>query len=220
MNADEPLCAPGSTRDDREPRGDLDDRAGALLERAAQGDRDAMLGLYDLLGPVLRAVALRVTSDPADAEDVLQDALVRAWSEAERFDRARGSAMTWLVTLTRNRAIDVVRARRRRNSRADEGAQLAAVGLFDTGTQPATDPEERASHTQRAAAVRAALAALSHEQRAVLDLAYFQGLSHSEIATALAQPLGTVKTRILLAVRKLRAHLEAYDERAEKSAAE
>lgn len=190
------------------------DSVEALLERAAQSDRGAMLELYDRVGPVLRAVALRVTSDRAEAEDVVQDALLRAWREATHFDRARGSAMTWLVTLTRNRAIDAVRARRRRDDRAGEGALLAEAGLFEVGTQPESTPEEATIGAERAVAVRAALGSLTRDQRAVLDLAYFHGMSHSEIAAALSQPLGTVKTRILQAVRKLREQLATHGDRA------
>jgi len=173
-----------------------------------------MLALYDRAGPLLRAVALRVTSDRVEAEDVVQDVLLRAWREAAHFDRAKGSGLTWLVTLTRNRAIDAVRARRRRDDRAGEGALLAEAGLFEVGTQSVATPEEASAVAERAVAVRHALATLTRDQRAALDLAYFHGMSHSEIAAALAQPLGTVKTRILQAVRKLREQLGTHDDRA------
>ena len=95
-------------------RGEQED----LLERVAAGDRAALVRLYDGVGGTLMAVAVRVTGTRPDAEEVVQDTFLRAWREAGSFDRARGSALAWLVTLTRNRAIDVVRARRRRASRA------------------------------------------------------------------------------------------------------
>ena len=166
----------------------------AILERAARGDRTALLELYDRYAPALMAVAYRITGGRAEAEDVVQDAMLRAWRDAASFDRARGSATSWLMTMTRNRAIDVVRARKRRDVHAtneppDDGATVQS-------------PELEVSTAERAAAVRLALDSLTEDQRAVLDLAYFSGLSHSEIASRLGEPLGTVKTRIAAAVRR------------------
>jgi RNA polymerase sigma-70 factor (ECF subfamily) len=171
-----------------------------LLERVARGERAALLALYDRVSATLMAVALRVTGTRSEAEEVVQDAFMRAWREAPSFDRARGSALAWLITLTRNRSIDVVRSRRRRALHEDEAA----------GAEPpevAPGPELALVDSERAAAVRLALETLRPEQRAVLELAYFSGLSHSEIAARLSQPLGTVKTRILQAVRHLRERL-------------
>ncbi len=171
-----------------------------LLERVAAGDRAALVVLYDGVSGTLMAVALRVTGSRAEAEEVVQDAFMRAWREAGSFDRGRGSALAWLVTLTRNRAIDVVRSRKRRATHEDESAETES-------REPTVTPEGAVADAERAAAVRLALETLRPEQRAVLDLAYFSGLSHSEIAERLDQPLGTVKTRILQAVRHLREHL-------------
>lgn len=174
----------------------------AVLERAARGDTRALLELYDRFAPALMAVALRITGSRAEAEDVVQEAMTRAWREASTFDRGRGSAAAWLVTLTRNRAIDVVRSRRRREdhhkSEVESPPELGAT------------PEAEVSSAERAVAVRQAIAVLTADQRAVLDLAYFSGLSHSEIAEKLNQPLGTVKTRIAQAVRRLREELSRF----------
>jgi RNA polymerase sigma-70 factor (ECF subfamily) len=180
------------------------DAASAALERAGRGDRSAIMWLYDQYAPMLTAVALRITGSTAEAEEVVQDAMVRAWLEAGTFDRTRGSAGAWLVTLTRNRAIDVVRARgRRAHHEADAGDES------ELGATPLT-PERAMVESERATAVRSALAVLTEDQRRTLDLAYFSGLSHSEIAEQLGQPLGTVKTRIAQAVRRLREELARF----------
>ena len=171
------------------------------LERASKGDRSALMALYDRFAPSLMAVALRITGSSAEAEEVVQDAMTRAWLEAASFDRTRGSAAAWLVTLARNRAIDIVRARARR------ATHEVAAGATPVEAQPS--PEHEVVDAERARAVRRALASLTADQRSALDLAYFSGLSHSEIAERLGQPLGTVKTRIAQAVRRLRDEIAA-----------
>lgn len=175
---------------------DLED----LLTLIAGGDRAALLSLYDAASPALMAVAWRVTRVRSDAEEVVQDAFLRAWREAASFDGARGSALAWLVTLARNRALDVVRMRGRRSRHEGEAAEAEA-------RESSPGPERALVDVQRTRTVRDALASLGPDQRAALDLAYFGGLSHGEIAARLGLPLGTVKTRILLAVRHLRARL-------------
>jgi RNA polymerase sigma-70 factor (ECF subfamily) len=129
----------------------------------------------------------------------------RVWREAVTFDRARGTAAAWLVTLARNRAIDAVRARKRRRGHEDDLGRDEPVTL----DAPAS-PEASVVDAERSVAVRAALDTLRPEQRAVLELAYFGGLSHSEIAARLGQPLGTVKTRIAQAVKRLRDELARF----------
>lgn len=193
--------APEENRSEPAREGDAED----LLERVAKGDRAAVMALYDRFAPTLMAVALRVTGAHSEAEDVVQDAFARAWREAATFDRARGSAAAWLVTLARNRAIDAVRARKRRRGHEDDLVRDEPVAT----TAPAT-PEGSVVDAERAVAVRAALDTLRPEQRAVLELAYFSGLSHSEIAERLDQPLGTVKTRIAQAVKRLRDELARF----------
>ncbi len=179
----------------------------ATLERVARGDRDALVVLYDRYGPLLLGVAMRVVGNRSEGEDVVQDAFTRAWREASSFDRARGSAVAWLITLTRNRAIDVVRQRRRRVVREDTAEREADIAVL--GEAPAS-PEKMLVEAERSAAVRLALETLRDEQRRVLELAYFSGLSHSEIAERLGQPLGTVKTRIAQSVKRLREELARF----------
>ena len=186
-----------------EPARDPD--AEDLLDGVAGGDRGAVMALYDRFAPALMAVALRVTGSRAEAEDVLQDVFARVWREAATFDRARGTAAAWLVTLARNRAIDAVRARKRRRGHEDDLGRDEPVTL----DAPAS-PEATVVDAERSVAVRAALDTLRPEQRAVLELAYFGGLSHSEIAARLGQPLGTVKTRIAQAVKRLRDELARF----------
>ena len=176
-----------------------------LLERVARGERDALLALHDQLGPAMLAVALRVTRDRAVAEEVVQEALLAVWREAGAFDRARGSAASWLLTLGRNRAIDVLRARRRRTSLEDRSAEEPP--------EATPTPEQRSSEAERAAAVRVALSRLRPELRAALELAYYGGRSHSEIAADLNVPLGTIKTRIATAVKCLRDELAHLSQR-------
>ena len=187
---------------------DADHRHGdaeTLLERVALGEQDAVMVLYDRFSGAVLAVALRVTGNRAEAEDITQEVFARVWREATSFDRARGSAAAWIVTLTRNRAIDVVRSRSRRARHEDD--QTAEEPVV---TEAAATPEARVVDAQRAEAVRVALDALRPEQRQVIELAYFGGLSHSEIAERLQQPLGTVKTRIAQSVKRLRDALARF----------
>lgn len=176
-----------------------------LIEAAGRGDSAALIALYDRFAPTMLGLALRIVRSRSDAEDIVQDAFVRAWREAPSFDRSRGSAATWLATLTRNRAIDLLRAKGRKFKR---DAALATEA--DVGPSSAESPEHHVARGQRARAVHHAIAQLSQEQRQALELAYFGGLSHSEIAEVLDQPLGTVKTRLLTAAKKLREALAAH----------
>lgn len=193
--------APEESRSEPAREPDAED----LLDGVAGGDRGAVMALYDRFAPALMAVALRVTGSRAEAEDVLQDVFARVWREAATFDRARGTAAAWLVTLARNRAIDAVRARKRRRGHEDDLGRDEPVTL----DAPAS-PEASVVDAELSVAVRAALDTLRPEQRAVLELAYFGGLSHSEIAARLGQPLGTVKTRIAQAVKRLRDELARF----------
>lgn len=180
----------------------LDEQPDRLLERVARGERPALLALYDRLGPAMLAVALRVTRDRPAAEEVVQEAMLTVWREAPGFDRSRGSAAAWMLTLTRNRAIDVLRAQRRRGGYEQRSA--------DEVPEPVATPERASVEAERAVAVRAALGGLRAEQRVALELAYYRGLSHSEIAAELDLPLGTVKTRIALAAKSLRDALARF----------
>jgi len=172
-----------------------------LLARMAQGDGDALAELYDRYVRPVYSLAVRILRDGRDAEDVVQEVFTQAWRQASRYTAARGPAVAWLFTLTRSRAIDRLRARRARPDGASDDA--AATALIDAS--PAI--EHQLLSAEQVARVRAALDDLPLLQRVAIELAYFEGLSHVEIADRLEQPLGTVKTRIRLAMGKLRETL-------------
>lgn len=173
------------------------------LRRAAEGDQAGLTSLYDASSQLVFTVALRILDDRADAEEVALDVFSQVWRKAGDFDRDRGSLTSWLITLTRSRAIDRVRSRKETKRREEGGADLSA---FATAS---ASPEEDILAGQNRMRVRAAVAILPPEQREAIELAYFSGLSHSELASRLGQPLGTVKTRIRLGMMKLRSVLES-----------
>lgn len=179
-----------------------DQRWGDLIARTAHGDERALAALYDATGPTVYAVAMRILGDAAVAEEVTMDVFLQVWNQAERWDPARGAPLTWLATLARSRAID------RRRSGAAQRAQTDLVdGMLDA-PHGGPGPEEDAAVAERRRLVRGALEALQPTQRTALELAWFHGLSHVEIAARLGAPLGTVKTRIRTAMASLRDALE------------
>ncbi len=191
------------------PSADVTD--GALVARAAGGDERALGLLYDRYGAVLYAVAYRVVGGRADAEEVVVDAFAQVWRDAPRFEAGRGSVAGWLTTIARSRALDLVRARSRRERAV--GAAGAAADRQDA--PPAmgdllADPAASLDQDERRRQVRRALDGLSPSQRQAIELAYFEGLSQSEIAERLQQPLGTVKTRVRLGMEKLREALRPF----------
>jgi RNA polymerase sigma-70 factor (ECF subfamily) len=166
-----------------------------LLRRIARGDREALGTLYQALGGQALAVALRVLSSRSDAEEVLQDAFVEVWTRAKSYDVTRGGARAWVLAITRNRAIDRLRRR---------GAVARMVsGAASEPVAQGTTPLELVAERQARDKIQAALQGLSPEQRLVLELGYFEGLSQSEIAAKLDEPLGTIKTRVRAALQKL-----------------
>lgn len=180
-----------------------------LIFRAAGGDDTAIAELYDRHGGVLYAVAYRIVGGRADAEDVVVEAFAQAWRDATRFEAARGSVVAWLVMIARSRALDMVRARGRR----DRLTLSAAAG--EPESPPAMgarlpQPGEALDRAERREQVGQAMAALSPPQRESIELAFFEGLSHTEIAERLREPLGTVKTRVRLGMQKLRESLRPY----------
>lgn len=181
-------------------RGWTEDRAAdqAALARMAQGDGDAVAELYDRHARPIYSLALRILGDVTDAEDVVQDVFSQAWRQASRYNASRGAVAAWLLTLARSRAIDRLRAKRARPAGLTD--ERMADQLVDAS--PAVDSMVLSS--EQVSRVRAALDELPLLQRAALELAYFEGLTHAEIAVRLEQPLGTVKTRIRLAMLKLR----------------
>jgi len=160
----------------------------ALLTRLAAGDQQALGEFYDLYAGLVNGLALRILRDTSDAEDVVQEVFVQVWRQASRFDPSRGTPEAWLCTMARTRALDRLRRRVSRREEAEEQAP-APTGV---------------PRTEEGIAVRKALDGLSPEQRKALELAYYEGLTQSEIAERLGEPLGTVKTRIRTAMMRLR----------------
>lgn len=181
-----------------------------LIVRAARGDERAVSDLYDRYGGVLYAIAFRVTREAADAEEVVLEAFAQAWRKADSFESERGSVAAWLTTITRNRALDAVRARTRRYRTADLAQAHAEHDSVPAHGSWRPDPTFRVQHDERRRYINAALSELAEPQREVIELAYFSGLTQSEIALRLDQPLGTVKTRIRLGMEKLRESLHPY----------
>jgi RNA polymerase sigma-70 factor, ECF subfamily len=170
----------------------------AALARMARGDQDGLAELYDRHARPIYSLALRILQDPSDAEDVVQEVFSQAWQQAGRYDPSRGAVAAWLLTVARSRAIDRLRARRARpENLMDERAVLNIVDLGQA-------QDEQVLSAEQIARVRAALGDLPVLQRVAIELAYYEGLTHAEIAARLEQPLGTVKTRIRLALLKLR----------------
>lgn len=161
-------------------------------------DEQALASLYDRYGQSVYALALRVTGDAGAAEEISLDTFWQLWQQADRFDGSQGSLQNWLLTICRSRAIDRVRAR---------GAQKRTHAEDVTDVSSFRPPEEIAELSQRRSLVQQAMAQLSPDQRTALSLAYYEGLSHSQIAARLQEPLGTVKTRIRQAMGVLRRTL-------------
>ena len=176
--------------------------AEGLVARMAAGDHEALAGLYDRTCGLLYALALRILRNPADAEEVVHDAYARAWRNAGRYDAERGSVQTWLVLMTRSIAIDHIRS-----SRAAEDRTAPLEPVLDATPAPG-NPETDTVQSQRRHRIRQCLAQLPSEQRKVIELAFFSGYSHSELAARLGLPLGTLKTRIRLGLARLRFLLE------------
>lgn len=175
-----------------------------LLQRIAEGSLEAMASFYDQTSAPLFSVAVQILGDRSEAEEVIQDVFVQIWEKAGTFDSQLGSAFHWSLSIARHRSIDRVRARQRR-------ARLLAEfeGICDTEAASGTGPEESASVMEEARSVRAALKELPADQRQAIELAFFGGKTHLEIAAALREPLGTVKARIRRGLLKLRESLRA-----------
>ena len=168
-----------------------------LLQRVAEGDQSAFAALYDATSPAVFGTVLRVLRDRAQSEEVTQEVYLEAWRTAARFDPARGSARTWLVTMAHRRAVDRVRA-----------AQASAVrderaGLRDQ-QRPYDSVSEAVEQRLEREDVRRALGSLTAVQREAVALAYYGGRTHTEIAAELRLPLGTVKTRLRDGMIRLR----------------
>jgi RNA polymerase sigma-70 factor (ECF subfamily) len=180
-----------------------------LRDAALAGNTADFGAAYDQYAPVLYGLLLRVLRDPGDAQEILQETFLTAWKDARKFDPRRGSELAWLIAMARSRGIDRLRAKQRRGQREEEaGRQISIVrsNVDAMGNDPVAFREIRV-------AVRNALQELPDAQRSALELAYFEGLSQSEIASRLGEPLGTIKTRTNLAMKKLRERLGAFRSR-------
>ena len=178
-----------------------------LLTRVAKGDHEAFSRLYDQSSTLLFTLAIRILNDREEAAELLQEVYLEVWRKVARYDVGRGTPVAWLVTLTRSRAIDRLRARASRGQHlvADSLENVAVAQIQDQGPNPYEAQED----TELRRSMSKALADLPAAQQQALEMAYYQGLSHTEIAAKLNQPLGTVKTRIKLAMAKLRMTLQS-----------
>jgi RNA polymerase sigma factor (sigma-70 family) len=172
-----------------------------LLALVARGDRDAFARLYDQYSEAAYSLAVRIVRDRDLAADVVQDAFLAVWKQAARFDARRGQPSTWILTLTHHKAVDIVRREDRRRA---EPLDETAHGVPDQSTPV----DERAWLGVAREQVRTALRRLPDPHREVLELAYFEGYTQSELAERLALPLGTVKSRTFAAMVSLRASLQ------------
>lgn len=177
-----------------------------LIEWLASGNIIALDGLYGRYSRPVYSLAIRILGDSADAEEATQDVFERVWRHAGSFDKERGRVGTWLLSMTHHVSIDMLRKRQRRPQAIDsEAAERVAMTL------PAEqDVGEETLRSLEATQVRRALRSLPESQRQAIELAYFGGLSHLEIAAALGDPLGTVKTRIRRGMERLRSALEGF----------
>ena len=187
------------------PEGPTPEEAQArLLQRVAAGDRQAFGEFYDQTSAPLFSLAVRILGDAGEAEEVLQDAFVQIWEKAAAFDPALGGAFHWALSITRHRAIDRLRSRQRRARLVDELQNEVAVD-----PPQASGPDPSALGADESVAVRAAIRSLPEDQAQAIEMAFFRGLTHPEIAQALQQPLGTVKARIRRGLLRLRDTLQA-----------
>ncbi len=173
-----------------------------LLARVARRDADALSDLYDRFAGLLMSLSRRILGSQEEAEDVLQEVFTQIWDQAPRYDPTRSSVSTWLSLITRSRSIDRLRSR--------QVQARTAVSAHEENPPEDTSPEGMGNvlHEERRSRLLAALSELPEEQRHVLELAFFRGMTQSEISSSTQTPLGTVKTRTLLAMRKLRRALE------------
>ena len=179
-----------------------------LLDRLAESDKSALAELYDLSSSAVFGLVLRIVGDRSDAEEVTLDVYVQVWKQVERYDSSRGRVLSWLLTIARSRAIDRLRSK----AAKDRGREqpLDAAGVAEVA-DASLNPEQSSFEATRKTTVLTALDSLQTDQRQAIELAYFAGMSHSEIADRTGQPLGTVKTRIRLGMLRLRKTLQPLE---------
>jgi RNA polymerase sigma-70 factor (ECF subfamily) len=204
-------AAPRSNSGDAGPEAHASDVDVKLVRRMQSGDQAALGEFYDRWFPVVNCLIMRMLKAAGDAEDVVEETFWQAWKQAGRYAPERGTVQTWLLTMARSRALDRLRANRRRREESIDDHDAPA---FATSAESPNDPSLDVEHSERRQMVLAALAELPPEQRQALELGYFSGLSQTEIAERTGQPLGTIKTRMRLAMLKLRERLSVLREEA------
>lgn len=185
-----------------------DDDDAAVMERIARRDPSALAALYDRHAGLVYSLCQKILRDPPAAEEVLLDVFYELWEKSARFDRARGSVVTYLVTLARSRALDRLRSRASARAHVHGNTESTPPPAADV----AHDPLRQALGAERRRQVAAALDQLDEGPRSAIELAYFQGLSHTDIAARMDRPLGTVKTWIRQGLIRLRHSLRSADE--------
>jgi RNA polymerase sigma-70 factor, ECF subfamily len=178
-----------------------------LLARVVKGDQQAFSQLYDHSSTLLFTLAVRILGNHEEAAELLQDVYLEVWRKVSRYDVGRGTPVAWLVTLTKSRAIDRLRARASRGYQATNSLEAGTAARV---ADPSPSPFETQADQELRVAVGVAVAGLPPAQQQAIELAYYEGLSHTEIASRLNQPLGTVKTRIKLGMSKLRDSLQRW----------
>lgn len=174
-----------------------------LIQRMARKEAGALDAFYTRYNRIAFGLVLRIVGNREDAEDVLTDVFWQVWQQSSRYDVARGKPVAWLLTIARTRAIDRIRSTGRQHMQSAELDEQKTAPAVPPGPDPFVVTETRE-------AVRSALQTLPEHQRILLEMAYFQGMSHTEIASALGQPLGTVKDRIRTGMLHLRKQLQPY----------
>ena len=175
-----------------------------LLAQIGEQDREALASLYDRYGRRVFALAVRILNDPVGSEEVTQDVFMSVWRRGASYTSKKGKFTTWLFSIAHNRTIDELRKRRRDRSRENDDIE----DHYDLKSSDIS-PADAAVASSEFAKVKAAMEKLPEEQKSVVELSYFKGLTQTEIATKTGQPLGTVKTRMRLALKKLRVALSA-----------
>jgi RNA polymerase sigma-70 factor (ECF subfamily) len=176
-----------------------------LLRRIAARDREALSQFYDQTARPLFAIAWQMLGNAEEAEEVIQDVFVQIWSKAEKFDESRGQAFHWALSITRNRCIDQLRARQRRSR-----VMVHPTDEHDLENTPDPASGEGVLPEQELVMIRSSVANLPDDQRQAIEMAFFSGMTHLEIAAALQEPLGTIKARIRRGMLKLRERLQGY----------
>ena len=185
----------------RPPSREADPQWERCIQRTARGDQQGLAELYDLSSRLVYSVALRIAGNSADAEEIALDVYSQVWKLAKDYSPDRGSPTSWLVMMARSRALDKVR------SRVARSQHETALDMVADAASPGESAEDAVLASESQRRVRLAMRELSVDQRQAIELSFFSGLTHSELAERLGQPLGTVKTRIRLGMIKLRSAL-------------